>query len=241
MVRFDRAPRSSGSGDGSRVDLPVAIADATAGDHSRRWGDRAPRDRDLPSARRQGDAAAHARARELRPRARRGAASTGRGDGRRRPAGPRVARARMRRGRRRLLERDVDPARGRDLGRRRGRAPRPCRCGARGGRPPLRLRLVRGLRDGDVAREREAVGRGALRTSGITFTILQPGLFHESWLSPATGFDAAAGIVDVYGAGETKLPWIALEDVATAAAGALDEPATEKAAIPLAADARPGA
>jgi NADH dehydrogenase len=75
-----------------------------------------------------------------------------------------------------------------------------------------------------------------LRTCGITYTILQPGLFHESWLGPATGFDAAAGTVNVYGAGDAKLPWVALGDVATAAANVLDEPETENAVVPLAAE-----
>jgi uncharacterized protein YbjT (DUF2867 family) len=73
-----------------------------------------------------------------------------------------------------------------------------------------------------------------LRTSGITYTILRPGLYHETWLTPATGFDATNGTVNVYGAGEAEVSRIAPADVATAAANALDEPDTHDAVVPLA-------
>ena len=73
-----------------------------------------------------------------------------------------------------------------------------------------------------------------LQTSGIGYTILRPGLFHETWLSAATGFDAAGGRVNVYGSGEAKLSWIALGDVATAAVETLEQPETENAIVPLA-------
>lgn len=73
-----------------------------------------------------------------------------------------------------------------------------------------------------------------LRASGIRYTILRAGLFHETWLSPATGFDAANGTVNVYGSGEAELSWIALSDVATAAVNSLEEPETERAVVPIA-------
>ena len=76
----------------------------------------------------------------------------------------------------------------------------------------------------------------ALRASGMTYTILQPGLFHETWLSPVTGFDLANGSVAVYGSGEAELSWIAVGDVAAAAAAAIREPAAENAVVPLAGD-----
>jgi uncharacterized protein YbjT (DUF2867 family) len=73
-----------------------------------------------------------------------------------------------------------------------------------------------------------------LRASEIGYTILRAGLFHETWLSPATGFDAANGTVNVYGSGEAELSWIALSDVATAAVNALGEPGTKNAIVPIA-------
>src|SRR6478672_9639309 len=73
-----------------------------------------------------------------------------------------------------------------------------------------------------------------LRASGITYTILRAGLFHETWLTAATGFDAANGNVNVYGSGEAELSWIALADVATAAVNVLDLPETEDAVVHIA-------
>jgi len=73
-----------------------------------------------------------------------------------------------------------------------------------------------------------------LRASDISYTILRAGLFHETWLSAATGFDAANGTVNVYGSGEAELSWIALADVATAAVNSLDLPETEHAVVHIA-------
>lgn len=112
------------------------------------------------------------------------------------------------------------------------------------------LNLVDAAREASVARfvyiSFEELGTGApleqakraveerLRESGITYTILRAGLFHETWLTPATGFDAANGTVNIYGSGEAELSWIAVADVATAAVNSLDEPATEGATVPIA-------
>jgi uncharacterized protein YbjT (DUF2867 family) len=73
-----------------------------------------------------------------------------------------------------------------------------------------------------------------LRESDISYTILRAGLFHETWLTAATGFDAANGIVNIYGSGEAELSWIALPDVATAAVNSLDLPETEDAVVHIA-------
>jgi len=73
-----------------------------------------------------------------------------------------------------------------------------------------------------------------LRASGITYTILRAGLFHETWLSPVTGFDAANGTVNVYGAGDAELSWIALSDAAAAAVSSLALPETENAVVHIA-------
>jgi NADH dehydrogenase len=112
------------------------------------------------------------------------------------------------------------------------------------------LSLVDAARDAGVTRfvyvSFEELGTGAplesakraveerLRTSEIRYTILRAGLFHETWLGPATGFDAANGTVNVYGSGEAELSWIALSDVATAAVKSLAEPETENAIVPIA-------
>ncbi len=116
------------------------------------------------------------------------------------------------------------------------------------------LSLVEAAREAGVRRflyvSFEEMGTGApieeakraveerLRGSGMTYTILQPGLFHETWLTPVTGFDPVGGTVNVYGSGEATLSWVALTDVATAAVGALDDPETENAVIPLVGDRR---
>jgi uncharacterized protein YbjT (DUF2867 family) len=63
-----------------------------------------------------------------------------------------------------------------------------------------------------------------LKESGLAFTILQASYFMEVWLSPAVGFDVAAGKVRIYGEGRNKLSWISLVDVARFAVRALDEP-----------------
>jgi uncharacterized protein YbjT (DUF2867 family) len=112
------------------------------------------------------------------------------------------------------------------------------------------LNLVDAARDAAVRRfvyvSFEELGTGApleqakraveerLRASGITYTILRPGLYHETWLTAATGFDVANGTVNVYGSGDADVSWIALGDVATAAANALDDPDTHDAVVPLA-------
>ena len=51
-----------------------------------------------------------------------------------------------------------------------------------------------------------------------------------------TGFDPANGTANVYGAGDAKISWIALGDVATAAVEALETAETENAVVPLAAE-----
>lgn len=63
-----------------------------------------------------------------------------------------------------------------------------------------------------------------LKESGLAYTILQASYFMEVWLSPALGFDLAAGKARIYGEGRSKLSWISLVDVARFAVRALDEP-----------------
>jgi NADH dehydrogenase len=114
------------------------------------------------------------------------------------------------------------------------------------------LNLVDAARDAGVTRfvyvSFEELGTGApleqakrtvedrLRASGMVYTIVRAGLFHETWLTPVTGFDAANGTVNVYGSGEEELSWISLADVATAAVNSVEEPETENAVVPIAAE-----
>lgn len=72
-----------------------------------------------------------------------------------------------------------------------------------------------------------------LKTSGLTYSILQPTFFMEVWLSPALGFDAVNGKAQVYGSGENKISWISYKDVAKFAVASLDKPEARNAVIKL--------
>lgn len=73
----------------------------------------------------------------------------------------------------------------------------------------------------------------ALKSSGMTYTILQPTDFMEVWLSPMLGLDAANGFARIYGTGENKLSWISYKDVAKFAAASVDNSAARDAVIEL--------
>ena len=73
-----------------------------------------------------------------------------------------------------------------------------------------------------------------LQRSGVgTYTILRPTCFMEIWLGPALGFDIGAARAQIFGAGDGKLSWISLCEVAQFAAAALDNPAARDAVIEL--------
>ena len=72
-----------------------------------------------------------------------------------------------------------------------------------------------------------------LKSSGLSYTILQPTFFMEIWLSPALGFDAAHARAQVYGSGENKMSWISYKDVAKFAVASLDNPEARNAVIKL--------
>ena len=61
-----------------------------------------------------------------------------------------------------------------------------------------------------------------LMKSGMEYTILRPSVFMEVWLSPALGFDAAAGTATIYGNGKNPISWVSLFDVAAFAAEVVD-------------------
>lgn len=72
-----------------------------------------------------------------------------------------------------------------------------------------------------------------LKDSGITYTILQPTFFMETWLSPALGFDAGNARARIYGSGENKISWVSYKDVAKFAVASLDNPEAHNAVIEL--------
>jgi uncharacterized protein YbjT (DUF2867 family) len=56
-----------------------------------------------------------------------------------------------------------------------------------------------------------------LRSSGIAYTILQPSLFMEVWLGPMLFGDLSSGQVKIFGAGNGKVPYVSLTEVAQVA------------------------
>lgn len=72
-----------------------------------------------------------------------------------------------------------------------------------------------------------------LKASGLTYTILQPSIFMEIWLSATLGFDVANARAQIYGSGENKMSWISYKDVAKFAVAALDNPEARNAEIKL--------
>lgn len=73
----------------------------------------------------------------------------------------------------------------------------------------------------------------AIRASGIGYTILQPTFFWEVWLSPALGFDAAAGRARLFADGTGLMSWISLQDVRDAALAAVGNPRALGRTFPL--------
>lgn len=72
-----------------------------------------------------------------------------------------------------------------------------------------------------------------LQQSGMNFTILRPGYFMEAWLSPAVGFDAVNGKVDLCGKGTNPVAFISLKDVAGFAVDCVTNPHATNAILEL--------
>ncbi len=72
-----------------------------------------------------------------------------------------------------------------------------------------------------------------VRESGLDYTILRPSYFMEVWLSPAVGFDAAAGTAVIFGAGEDPISWISILDVAEFTVRSLDSTYARNATLEL--------
>lgn len=72
-----------------------------------------------------------------------------------------------------------------------------------------------------------------LKASGLTYTILRPSYFMESWLSAAIGFDGGNAKATIYGDGQNSISWISRYDVARFAVASLDNPAARNATLEL--------
>ena len=72
-----------------------------------------------------------------------------------------------------------------------------------------------------------------LMKSGMEYTILRPSVFMEVWLSPALGFDVAAGTATIYGTGKNPISWISLFDVAAFSAAIVDHASARNQIIEL--------
>jgi uncharacterized protein YbjT (DUF2867 family) len=72
-----------------------------------------------------------------------------------------------------------------------------------------------------------------LKASGMSYTILQPTVFMDVWLSPALGFDIAGGTAQIFGGGDRPISWIAVQDVARFTVAALTAPGAENAVLQL--------
>jgi len=72
-----------------------------------------------------------------------------------------------------------------------------------------------------------------LRNSGINYTILRPGYFMELWLSPAVGFDAMNGKVNICGTGTNPVAYISYKDVAKFAVESISSPTAKNAVLEL--------
>lgn len=70
---------------------------------------------------------------------------------------------------------------------------------------------------GPLTHAKRAVER-RLAESGMTYTVLRPSYFMEVWLSPHVGFDFPNRRAVVYGAGDARISFISLSDVAEFAA-----------------------
>jgi uncharacterized protein YbjT (DUF2867 family) len=72
-----------------------------------------------------------------------------------------------------------------------------------------------------------------IKQSGLGYTILQPTMFMEVWLSPAIGFDYPNAKASIYGEGKNKMSWIAIKDVAAFAVASLDNPSLKNCAVEI--------
>jgi uncharacterized protein YbjT (DUF2867 family) len=71
----------------------------------------------------------------------------------------------------------------------------------------------------------------ALRASSMTYTILQPSYFMETWLGPHLGVDVANARAQVFGSGDRKMDYVSLYDVAELAVQSLTNAAARNTTL----------
>ncbi len=81
--------------------------------------------------------------------------------------------------------------------------------------------------------EAKAAVERHVRESGMTWTILQPTMFMEIWLSALTGFDLVHHRAVVQGSGTNKISLISYKDVAAFAVAALNNPHARNVTLAL--------
>ena len=87
-------------------------------------------------------------------------------------------------------------------------------------------------KDDPLTLAKRAVER-TLKHSGMSWTVLRPSCFMESWLGPDLGFDYVAGRARLFGDGHQPISWISLDDVAAFAAEAVDSEEARNAVVEL--------
>jgi uncharacterized protein YbjT (DUF2867 family) len=78
-----------------------------------------------------------------------------------------------------------------------------------------------------------------LKNSGLNYTILRPSCFMEVWLSPAVGFDAINGKVNLCGDGTKPIAYISFKDVAKFAVECVTNPAAVNTVLELGGPEKP--
>lgn len=73
----------------------------------------------------------------------------------------------------------------------------------------------------------------AVRASGMRWTILQPSVFMEVWLSSLIGWNFKAARATIFGAGTAPISWISISDVAQHAVRSIDDQRLANRDLPL--------
>jgi uncharacterized protein YbjT (DUF2867 family) len=73
----------------------------------------------------------------------------------------------------------------------------------------------------------------AIRASGMRWTILQPSVFMDVWLSDKIGWDHAAGRATIFGGGTAPISWVSIVDVAEVAVRSVDDSRLEQRDVPV--------
>lgn len=84
--------------------------------------------------------------------------------------------------------------------------------------------------DSPLTRAKEKVQQ-ALRASSMTYTILQPSYFMETWLGPHLGVDVVNARAQIFGSGDRTMDYVSMQDVAEMAVQSLTNDAARNATI----------